>query len=109
MGPGLGCKNACLIIHFNMSMLVNLLLVFLWWITGSPFPWFIYPLSGTLAGFLCHWVCVQPVGNAEFKGLACHTFCYVIFNVMIFYTWLFVSGSGFPVGISPSLSLCAVS
>ena len=46
-------------IHFVVYLAVNVLLVIIWWVTGSPgdrFPWFFFPLGGWGIGVLFHFL-----------------------------------------------------
>jgi hypothetical protein len=41
-------------IHLTIYIVINLLLVIIWFVTGSPFPWFIFPLAGWGIGLIFH-------------------------------------------------------
>jgi len=43
-------------IHFIIYILVNIILVIIWWATGAGFPWFIFPLGGWGIGILFHFL-----------------------------------------------------
>jgi len=44
------------IIHFSVYVIVNIVLVLIWWGTGTGHPWFIYPLGGWGIGILFHFL-----------------------------------------------------
>jgi hypothetical protein len=41
-------------VHLAMFALVNTGLFITWWMTGSSYPWFIWPLIGWGAGLVAH-------------------------------------------------------
>ena len=43
-------------VHFIVYILVNIMLVIIWWATGAGFPWFIFPLGGWGIGVLFHFL-----------------------------------------------------
>jgi hypothetical protein len=51
-------------IHLTVYILVNILLVTIWWFSGGPgtFPWFIFPLFGWGIAIVIHFI-------GTFKGL----------------------------------------
>jgi len=65
-------------IHLSVYIMVNLLLIVLWWINGgvSTFPWFIFPLIGWGIGLVAHGVgvfagssYVDKLAQKEFEKL----------------------------------------
>ncbi|MGA1866217.1 MAG: 2TM domain-containing protein [Thermoplasmatota archaeon] len=44
--------------HAVVYLVVNILLVVIWYFTGSGFPWFIFPLCGWGIGLFFHWYSV---------------------------------------------------
>jgi len=43
-------------IHFAVYILVNVMLVIIWAVTGAGFPWFVFPLGGWGIGVLFHFL-----------------------------------------------------
>ena len=43
-------------IHFAVYIIVNILLVVIWAVTGGGFPWFVFPLGGWGIGLLFHFL-----------------------------------------------------
>jgi len=43
-------------VHFIVYIVVNIILVIIWWATGAGFPWFIFPLGGWGIGILFHFL-----------------------------------------------------
>ncbi len=43
-------------VHFIVYILVNILLIIIWAVTGAGFPWFIFPLGGWGIGVLFHFL-----------------------------------------------------
>ena len=43
-------------IHFAVYILVNIMLVIIWAVTGAGFPWFVFPLGGWGIGVLFHFL-----------------------------------------------------
>jgi len=43
-------------IHFAVYIMVNILLVIIWAVTGAGFPWFVFPLGGWGIGVLFHFL-----------------------------------------------------
>jgi hypothetical protein len=43
-------------IHLTVYILVNILLILIWFFTGADFPWFIFPLGGWGIGLLFHFL-----------------------------------------------------
>ena len=43
-------------IHLTVYVLVNILLILIWFFTGAGFPWFIFPLGGWGIGLLFHFL-----------------------------------------------------
>jgi len=43
-------------IHFAVYIVVNILLVIIWAVTGAGFPWFVFPLGGWGIGVLFHFL-----------------------------------------------------
>ena len=43
-------------IHFAVYIIVNILLVIIWAVTGGGFPWFVFPLGGWGIGLLFHFL-----------------------------------------------------
>lgn len=52
-------------VHFGVYILVNVLLIFVWWFTngGDVFPWFIFPLIGWGIGLGAHFIGVYATYN----------------------------------------------
>ena len=42
--------------HFIVYILVNIMLIIIWAVTGAGFPWFIFPLGGWGIGILFHFL-----------------------------------------------------
>ena len=40
--------------HLAAYIVVNIMLILIWWFTGHGFPWFIFPLGGWWIGLLFH-------------------------------------------------------
>ena len=40
--------------HLIVYIVVNIMLVLIWWFTGAGFPWFVFPLGGWGIGLLFH-------------------------------------------------------
>jgi hypothetical protein len=51
--------------HFGVYILVNLLLILVWWFNngGDVFPWFIFPLIGWGIGLGAHFIGVYAGSN----------------------------------------------
>jgi hypothetical protein len=51
--------------HLGVYILVNLLLVLVWWFTrdGDTFPWFIFPVIGWGIGLSAHFISVYAGTN----------------------------------------------
>lgn len=49
-------------VHLIVYIVVNTLLVGIWWFTGEGFPWFIFPLFGWGIALVIHFI-------STFKGL----------------------------------------
>ena len=49
-------------VHLIVYIVVNILLVGIWWFTGGGFPWFIFPLFGWGIAIVIHFI-------GTFKGL----------------------------------------
>jgi hypothetical protein len=45
-------------IHLSVYIIVNAFLFVVWAVTGSPFPWFIFPLCGWGVGVIIHGLAV---------------------------------------------------
>jgi len=45
-------------VHFIVYIVVNILLIIIWAVTGAGFPWFIFPLGGWAIGILFHFLWV---------------------------------------------------
>jgi len=43
-------------IHLIVYILVNIMLIIIWAVTGAGFPWFIFPLGGWGIGVLFHFL-----------------------------------------------------
>lgn len=43
-------------IHLIVYILVNIMLIIIWVVTGAGFPWFIFPLGGWGIGILFHFL-----------------------------------------------------
>ena len=43
-------------VHFIVYILVNIMLIIIWAVTGAGFPWFIFPLGGWGIGVLFHFL-----------------------------------------------------
>lgn len=43
-------------IHLLVYILVNIMLIIIWVVTGAGFPWFIFPLGGWGIGILFHFL-----------------------------------------------------
>ena len=43
-------------IHFAVYILVNIMLMIIWAVTGAGFPWFVFPLGGWGIGVLFHFL-----------------------------------------------------
>ena len=43
-------------IHFAVYVVVNIMLIIIWAVTGAGFPWFIFPLVGWGIGVLFHFL-----------------------------------------------------
>jgi uncharacterized membrane protein len=43
-------------IHLTVYILVNILLILIWFFTGAGFPWFVFPLGGWGIGILFHFL-----------------------------------------------------
>jgi hypothetical protein len=52
-------------VHFCVYILVNVLLICVWWFTneGDVFPWFIFPLIGWGIGLVAHFIGVYATSN----------------------------------------------
>jgi hypothetical protein len=44
--------------HLVVYIVINLLLVGIWYITGANFPWFLFPLGAWGIGLFFHWYSV---------------------------------------------------
>jgi Na+(H+)/acetate symporter ActP len=42
--------------HLIVYVLVNILLVIIWWLTGADYPWFLFPLGGWGIGLIFHFL-----------------------------------------------------
>jgi len=42
--------------HFAVYIVVNIMLVIIWSVTGNGFPWFVFPLGGWGIGILFHFL-----------------------------------------------------
>ncbi len=49
-----------LLYHLVSYISVNVYLVFVWWMTGAAYMWFLYPLFGWLVGLIIHAVVTRP-------------------------------------------------
>ncbi|MBN1375363.1 MAG: 2TM domain-containing protein [Dehalococcoidia bacterium] len=47
-------KKKGFFIHLFIYLAINVMLVIIWAVTGSPFPWFVFPLAGWGIGLLFH-------------------------------------------------------
>ncbi|MDD1671388.1 MAG: 2TM domain-containing protein [Methanomicrobiales archaeon] len=63
-------------IHFSVYIMVNLLLITIWYTSGGGFPWFIFPLLGWGAGVVAHYigafrgqVYVERLAEEEYRRL----------------------------------------
>ncbi len=45
-------------IHLAVYIVVNIMLVLIWWFTGHGYPWFIFPLAGWGIGIIFHFLAV---------------------------------------------------
>jgi len=43
-------------VHFAVYIIVNIILVIIWAITGADYPWFLFPLGGWGIGILFHFL-----------------------------------------------------
>jgi len=43
-------------IHFAVYIVVNIMLIIIWSVTGAGFPWFVFPLGGWGIGILFHFL-----------------------------------------------------
>jgi len=83
--------------RFKIHLVINLCIWFIcflvWLIVAfatDEFPWFIYPVCIGLMGLCAHWFIfvTQPK-----QILQLHISLYIIFNTMIFLTWVFIPSS----------------
>ncbi len=49
-----------LLYHLVAYVSVNIFLVFVWWMAGAGYMWFLYPLFGWLVGLIVHAVAIRP-------------------------------------------------
>lgn len=42
--------------HLAVYVVVNIILVIIWWFTDAGFPWFVFPLGGWGIGLLFHFL-----------------------------------------------------
>ncbi len=56
-------------LHFTIYVIVNALLIVLWYFTGAGFPWFVFPLFGWGIGVAAHFIGVFR-GHAFVDSLA---------------------------------------
>ncbi|OLS16240.1 MAG: hypothetical protein RBG13Loki_0151 [Promethearchaeota archaeon CR_4] len=49
-----------LLYHMIAYITVNTYLIFVWWMSGSGYIWFLYPLFGWLVGLIIHSVTIRP-------------------------------------------------
>ncbi len=47
-------EKKALLIHVVVYVVVNALLVVIWWVSGSSYPWFVWPLAGWGVGLIFH-------------------------------------------------------
>lgn len=63
-------------LHLGVYVMVNLFLVVIWWLSGDPYPWFIYPLLGWGIAVVIHFIYtyrgqgyVEKMTEDEYKKL----------------------------------------
>ena len=53
--------------HLASYLGVNAFLIGIWWMTGSRYPWFIWPLLGWGIGIFSHWLTSRATAGEQFE------------------------------------------
>ncbi|KAL0205283.1 hypothetical protein P9112_000590 [Eukaryota sp. TZLM1-RC] len=85
--------------HLFTYVVVQAAFYFLFIVSQSQFPWFIYPLLGWGIGIYCHFVC-KVIFRTGYRALVCHTGTYIIVVAMLMITNYFTSP--FPWALIPA-------